>query len=67
MRIPPRFRQFLQPSLGKAGLAGMALCLALGIYAPRAQPDLAQAAAQPRAVAQPQMTAQAAINPRPRR
>ncbi|MGH8452951.1 MAG: hypothetical protein ACRES4_05525 [Nevskiales bacterium] len=63
MKIPPRLRQLLRPSLGKVGLLGIALCLALGVYAPPAPINLA--AEQP--VSHPPLTAQAQIAPIPRR
>jgi hypothetical protein len=34
MVIQSRIREFLRPSLGKIGLAGIGLCLALGAYIP---------------------------------
>ena len=36
MKIPSRLKHWLRPSLGKAGLLGIALCLGLGVFAPPA-------------------------------
>jgi hypothetical protein len=59
-----RLPQFLRPSLGKVGLAGIALCLALGLYAPAPVESVASAGPE---AAQPQLTAQAEIeSPAPR-
>lgn len=41
MRTPPALRQLLEPSLGKVGLSGIALCLALLAYAPTTPANLA--------------------------
>jgi hypothetical protein len=51
-----RLPQFLRPSLGKVGLAGIGLCLALGLYAPAPAQPVDTAAAE---TAQPQLTARA--------
>jgi len=36
MNMPSALKQFLKPSLGKAGLSGIVFCLALGAFAPPA-------------------------------
>lgn len=61
MKVPPRLKQWLRPSLGKVGLLGITLCLALGAYAPAA-PIKTATAIQPQAP-QPALLAQAAVAP----
>ncbi|HXG27951.1 MAG TPA: hypothetical protein VNJ47_03775 [Nevskiales bacterium] len=56
--LPLRLPQFLRPSLGKVGLVGIGLCLALGLYVP-APVGPGDSAGTP--AAQPQLTAQAQI------
>ncbi len=62
--LPPRLPQFLRPSLGKVGLAGIALCLALGLYVPAPVEPTDTAVTE---LSQPQLTAQAQIETPARR